>query len=54
MQFNQPTNDPQNYYWFQAAFTKEELDKIYTEVGQLPFHKATIIGSDETPEEIRS
>lgn len=57
MQFNQPYNDPQNYYWFQAAFTKEELEKIYTEVGQLPFHKATIIGAsgtEETPDEIRS
>ena len=56
MQFNQPTNDPQNYYWFNAAFNKEELDKIYKGVANIPFKKATTIGSNDepAPEEIRS
>ena len=42
MNFNQPYNDPQNYYWFQHGFSKEELDKIYNDVTELPFDPATI------------
>jgi PKHD-type hydroxylase len=48
MNFQQQTNDPQNFYWFKQGFTKEELDKIYNDVAQLPFEKATIIGENDT------
>jgi PKHD-type hydroxylase len=54
MQFNQSHNDPQNYYWFDSAFSKEDLSKIYEGVGKLPFHEATIIGAEKAPKEIRS
>ena len=42
MNFQQQTNDSQNFYWYKQGFTKEELDKIYNDVAQLPFEKATI------------
>lgn len=48
MLFQQATNDPQNYYWFQEGFTKEELAKIYADVEALPFKEATVIGNDQT------
>lgn len=52
--FEQPLNDPQNYYWFKEGFTKEELDLIYNSLENVPFQDATILGSDETPKEVRS
>jgi PKHD-type hydroxylase len=48
MNFQQQTNDSQNFYWYKQGFTKEELDKIYNNVAQLPFEKATILGEDNT------
>ena len=43
--FNQKeTLDPQNYYYFTEGFSKEELSKIYKDVGSLPFKQATTIG----------
>ena len=42
----QTYNDPQEYYWFDNAFTKEELDQIYNGVEQLPFQEATIFGNN--------
>lgn len=56
MNYNQPYNDCQNYYWFKEGFTKEELNLIYEGVSNLPFKTATIIGENEqtTPTEIRS
>jgi PKHD-type hydroxylase len=54
MQFNQLTNDPQNYYWYKEGFSKEELNKIYEDIKSIEFQKATIIGNDEDPEDIRS
>jgi PKHD-type hydroxylase len=54
MQFNQLTNDPQNYYWYKEGFSKEELNKIYEDIKSIEFQKATIIGNDEAPEDIRS
>jgi PKHD-type hydroxylase len=56
MHFNQALNDPQNYYWFQHGFSKEELDKIYRDVATVPFAPATIIGSSDTEQikQIRS
>jgi PKHD-type hydroxylase len=47
MNFQQQTNDPQNFYWYKQGFTKEELDKIYNDVAQLPFEKATILGEND-------
>ncbi len=56
MHFNQALNDPQNYYWFEHGFSKEELDKIYRDVATVPFAPATIIGSSDTEQikQIRS
>lgn len=48
MNFQQQNNDPQNFYWYKQGFTKEELDKIYNDVAQLPFEKATILGENNT------
>lgn len=42
MTFNQPHNDPQNYYWFPSGFSREELDRIYRDVAELAFDPATI------------
>lgn len=50
--FEKPHNDPQEYYWFDNAFTKEELDKIHNDVAALPFQDATIFGGSS--KEIRS
>lgn len=44
--------DQTNWYWFEKAFSKEELDKIYTDVAELKFEKATILAGE--PGEIRS
>ena len=44
----QPENDPQQYYWFEKGFTPAELDKIYKDVANIPFEKATIIGGEDT------
>lgn len=56
MNFQQQTNDPQNFFWYKHGFTKEELDKIYNNVAQLPFENATILGEDniEAIKSIRS
>ena len=48
MNFQQQNNDPQNFYWYKQGFTKEELDKIYNDVAQLPFEKATILSENNT------
>ena len=45
MNFQQQTNDSQNFFWYQNGFTKEELDKIYNDVAQLQFENATIFGN---------
>ena len=39
--FDKETNDPQQFYWYQNGFSKQELDKIYKEVAELPFQEAT-------------
>lgn len=44
--FDQPTNDPQQWYWFKAALTKEEVSKIIVLANELPVERATIIGDD--------
>lgn len=44
--FEQPENDPQQYYWFQNALTKEEVNKIIALASELPIQRATTIGAD--------
>jgi PKHD-type hydroxylase len=44
--FPQKHTDAQNYYYFDDGFSVEELDKIYTEVGDIPFMEATTIGGE--------
>lgn len=53
MNFQQRENEPQNYYWYEFGFSKEELDKIYKDLENVPFEKATTLdgGSEK---EIRS
>lgn len=44
--FETNTNDPQQYYWFKSALSKEEVDKVIAMAGNLPeSKKATTIGS---------
>ena len=54
--FEKPYNDPQQYYWFENGFTKEELNKIEREVESIPLEPATIFSSTtaEVADEIRS
>lgn len=53
MNFKQHQNEPQNYYWFEKGFTNEELDKIYNDLADVPFEKATIL-SGKAEKEIRT
>lgn len=54
MNFQQPYNNPQQYYWYQHGFSKPELDKIYQSIASLPFQKATLIGGADNADQIRS
>lgn len=41
-------NDPQQYYWFQNALSKEEVDKVIRLASELPeAERATTLGSDD-------
>jgi PKHD-type hydroxylase len=44
--FNQEPNNPQEFYWYQNGFSKEELDKIYKDVAELPFQEAATFSND--------
>ncbi len=45
--FDTETNDPQQYYWFKSALTKEEVDKVIKLASELPeAHRATTIGQE--------
>jgi PKHD-type hydroxylase len=50
MNFKQKLNDPQNYYWYQNGFSKEELEKVYNGVSSLPFEGATLLGNQDVNE----
>jgi PKHD-type hydroxylase len=50
MIFKRPLNDPQNYYWYQTGFSKEELEKVYNGVSSLPFEGATLLGNQDVNE----
>ena len=43
MNFNQPNNDPQNYYWWSEGFSREELIKIYSDLESIPFQKQQLL-----------
>jgi len=45
--FNQQENNPQEFYWYKDGFSKDELKKIYKDVGELPFSKATTFANDD-------
>jgi PKHD-type hydroxylase len=53
MNFNKPINDPQNYYWYKQGFSKEELDKIYNGLKDVPDQKATTLGGDSSDSNVR-
>lgn len=53
MDFKRRENEPQNYYWFKKGFSKEELEKIYNDLENVPFEKATTLDG-ESEKEIRS
>ena len=41
-------NDPQQYYWFKHALSKEEVDKVIKLASELPeAERATTIGSED-------
>jgi PKHD-type hydroxylase len=46
--------DLQNYYYFKEGFSHEELDKIYKDVGALPFNDAVVGFEGEPNKKIRS
>lgn len=50
--FNQSENDPQNYYYFNEGFNKEELKTIDEGIKKLELKKATTVG--EGDDSIRS
>jgi PKHD-type hydroxylase len=52
MEFKENKIDPQNYYWYQNGFSKEELIKVHEGVSNLPFSEATVFGNDN-PEIIK-
>lgn len=53
--FNQAENSPQDYYWFQNAFSEEELTRLYSLLESLQYQDATTIGNqDEKISEVRS
>ena len=45
--FNQQENNPQEFYWYKTGFSKDELKKIYKDVGELPFSKAATFANDD-------
>ncbi len=49
--FEQPENDPQQYYWFQNALTKDEVQKVIKLASELPIQRATTISVDGTTTE---
>jgi len=53
--FPQEEVDPQNYYYYNTGFSPEELDKVYRDVADLAFFKAST-GMEDAPaeKEIRS
>jgi len=53
MDFKQRENEPQNYYWYRAGFSKEELEKIYTDLENVPFEKATTLDGN-SEKDVRS
>ena len=52
MYFRPTITNSQNYYWYKHGFSKEELEKVYKGVAQLPFNNATVFGN-ENPEIIK-
>lgn len=46
LNFKQQENDPQQWYWFKSALTKEEVNKIIMLASELPIERATTIGSN--------
>lgn len=53
MDFKQRENEPQNYYWYRAGFSKEELEKIYNDLENVPFEKATTLDGNSA-KDVRS
>lgn len=46
LNFKQQENDPQQWYWFKSALTKEEVNKIIMLASELPIERATTIGNN--------
>ena len=44
--FDQPENDPQQWYWFADALSKQEVDRVIKMANALPQVRATTIGDD--------
>ena len=50
--FEQPENDPQQWYWFKEGLSQEEVKRIIQMASELPVHRATTIGNDGVPREV--
>lgn len=46
--YNKKTNDPQAYYWFQGALSKDEVNSIIELANKLPESKRASVISDDT------
>ena len=49
--FEQPENDPQQWYWYKDGLSQEEVQKIINLASELPIERATTIGSDGVAQE---
>lgn len=49
--FEQPENDPQQWYWYKDGLSQEEVQKIINLASELPIERATTIGSDGVAKE---
>lgn len=47
-QFPLKFNEPTQFYWFEKAFTSEELNKIYNDLSNIPFERATVVSDDDS------
>lgn len=53
--FSKETNEPQRYFWFKEALTKEEVERVMELVSKLPeTEKATTIADSNTKDYVRT
>lgn len=50
MQYQQPVNDPTNYYYYKKAFTEQEIKNILFQLQKLPYHNPKVHSGEPTAE----